>query len=475
MATRSSGFGIRHPLSFLLIFVVILVALNFLFPSGVGADVKERYQRFQSSLAKTQQEGERALSKVDDLMERDPEFLRRYDLKEGWTRSLEDSMQSLDEARRLNEQKLEPLIVRDDADDEALILQELGAAEKDLQQASVAIAQVPGAMEKILEYKSEAPRRLETVKREIVSRAGELAGSEAELEELRSEVASAEEKYPAKKADLDKRLSAIDQAPEAIEAWAKEAEAELQKETPDYLVAVGRIRAIEEKAAALRQAPASLRDRLKQLDTSRDKILTDMEVGRGAASHRHEYKIIEQVGDQEPTTRSEWQNVSASVFERHRNHLGMTLESKPKGLYDEEAQQLAAPPGYNYVGNPHYGRWESRNGSSFWVFYGQYRLMNDLFWGGSRNISRSDWNNYDTHRRQGKTYYGQNVEYGSKGSITKTRYKDSKYVKNDGYRGSQYQKQSYSSSRYGSGSNRSSGVSRSRSSSRSFSFSGGGK
>lgn len=39
-----------------------------------------------------------------------------------------------------------------------------------------------------------------------------------------------------------------------------------------------------------------------------------------------------------------------------------------------------AGPGAHLVGNPAYGQWQSRNGQSFWVWYGAYRMFGDL-WG----------------------------------------------------------------------------------------------
>jgi len=43
-------------------------------------------------------------------------------------------------------------------------------------------------------------------------------------------------------------------------------------------------------------------------------------------------------------------------------------------------QQEDNGPGSRLVGNPNYGHWNSHNGNSFWVWYGQYRLFSDLLW-----------------------------------------------------------------------------------------------
>lgn len=63
------------------------------------------------------------------------------------------------------------------------------------------------------------------------------------------------------------------------------------------------------------------------------------------------------------------------------------------------AENLGA--GSQLVGNPHYGRWQTGSGGSFWVWYGQFALMRDLIggprigygsWAGGRDYSYyHDW------------------------------------------------------------------------------------
>ena len=58
-------------------------------------------------------------------------------------------------------------------------------------------------------------------------------------------------------------------------------------------------------------------------------------------------------------------------------------------------------PGKQLVGNPHYGNWQSGSGGSFWVWYGQFALMQNLLggprigygtWSGGRDYSYyHDW------------------------------------------------------------------------------------
>ena len=40
----------------------------------------------------------------------------------------------------------------------------------------------------------------------------------------------------------------------------------------------------------------------------------------------------------------------------------MTIYTKPEGKLESEAIRIASPPGYAYIGNPRYGRWENSGG-----------------------------------------------------------------------------------------------------------------
>ncbi|MCA9547901.1 MAG: hypothetical protein KC613_26030, partial [Myxococcales bacterium] len=128
------------------------------------------------------------------------------------------------------------------------------------------------------------------------------------------------------------------------------------------------------------------------------------------------------------------------------------------------------------------GRWEQRNGGSFWVFYGRYRLMQDLFWGPSyySPIRRNHYDSYRSSVGSGKAWFGSSREYGTSGTTTRKKYASSTYYKRSaasarsasGSSGSSSGTR-YSGSRYSSSSSRSGGYRSSRS--RSSSFGGSGK
>ena len=91
-----------------------------------------------------------------------------------------------------------------------------------------------------------------------------------------------------------------------------------------------------------------------------------------------------------------------------------------------ESMELGA--GQNLVGNPTYGKWQSSNGGSFWVWYGQYTFFSSLF----RHPFYSSWY-YNRPWSYGYDRYNNN--YGSrswKNSETKTLDKNYKKVREYG-------------------------------------------
>lgn len=147
-------------------------------------------------------------------------------------------------------------------------------------------------------------------------------------------------------------------------------------------------------------------------------ILEDMkEEGTFFKSYYHKYKILikDMILEGEiDSTETGWEEVPKDFFKRHLPFLGMTIWVKKNG----KESVTAGPAGYEYVGNSQYGRWNrDSSGRSFWVFYGQYRLLTDIL--GPRPIYRGHYNTYNTYRSQNRPYYGPNKEYGTNGSLTK--------------------------------------------------------
>jgi hypothetical protein len=141
--------------------------------------------------------------------------------------------------------------------------------------------------------------------------------------------------------------------------------------------------------------------------------LEDMdETGTFFKSYYHKYRIVQ--GERAFTT--DWMKVPEDYYQKNENFLGMTLLSKKEGQYSTSV----GPPGYNYVGDEQYGKWQrDSSGNSFWEFYGKYALLSHLL-GGSR-VYRTDYNTYRDYHRQGRPYYGRNKQYGTSGRLTKSQ------------------------------------------------------
>lgn len=125
--------------------------------------------------------------------------------------------------------------------------------------------------------------------------------------------------------------------------------------------------------------------------------------------------VVEEGKEQPETT--DWLETSQEDFELMVPLMGMTVFTKVAGKESFEA----APPGYEYVGNPKYGEWQrDSSGGSFWMYYGQYRLMSDLLgWG---RVRQNDYGSYQANRQSGQPYYGPNQEYGMNGKTTRQKH-----------------------------------------------------
>jgi hypothetical protein len=139
-----------------------------------------------------------------------------------------------------------------------------------------------------------------------------------------------------------------------------------------------------------------------------------------SADYFHKYLITENGQTQE----ADWQKVDETMFESHVDDLGMDIVAKPYGTFEDEKITNPTPAGLAFVGNPQYGRWQTDDrGTSFWAWYGAYRLFGDLL--GARGqpygYRRDEWETWST-RYRGQPYYGEDKDkrerYGTGGYVT---------------------------------------------------------
>jgi hypothetical protein len=108
--------------------------------------------------------------------------------------------------------------------------------------------------------------------------------------------------------------------------------------------------------------------------------------------------------------------VSRDVFARYEHHLGMVVASKTLDGRATDSRQ-AYPPGYQYVGNPQYGHW---NSAGIWEFLGPYMLMQQMM--GGWRVNQADYGEFRRAGERGRPYYGPVREgrtaFGTGGSLT---------------------------------------------------------
>ena len=160
-------------------------------------------------------------------------------------------------------------------------------------------------------------------------------------------------------------------------------------------------------------------------------ILYDMDVqGNFFETYYHKYRVLwENDSDQIDDVTTEWFEVSEREFNQHVNDMGMEIAARDS---TGKLSKSVAPAGYhNYVGNPKYGHWENRGGTSFWAFYGQYALMSSMFNMMAYPVRRSyydDWRGSYYGRGRGyygpvsggRSYYGTNSAHGRSSNPSST-------------------------------------------------------
>lgn len=326
---------------------------------------------------------------------------------------------------------------------------------------------------------AEANRGLD-LKRNLSSRLQDLSHQYDQIRSfdfapVQGVVRRAETDWPAKKDDLEMRLATIEKIPaDAGSAWTASADARAAAggggAAVDYAVLYSTEETLHQAQAELPRRVDDLKNLTGQLYNSWDKILEDLDEDRQGNRRVYDEKVktvtthlIDVAAKKsEVSTTENWSEIPEATYRSLANNLGMTIQHKPAGVYDSEAEQTAQPPGYAYIAPPsqgrnEYGYWEHRDGGMFWTFFPQYLLLREVLWGRSyQPIPTFEWQNYHTAQSRGQTYYGHDTvtnapKYGSHGTFTAKRYGTSRYLQTGG---------GFGSSKYSSGSGSGFGSSR---------------
>lgn len=146
---------------------------------------------------------------------------------------------------------------------------------------------------------------------------------------------------------------------------------------------------------------------------------TDAEfwVQDGKAEYFHKYHVVEN-GE---VSETDWVPVDEAFFFANLDNLGMDVEAKPYGVFEENKLTHATPPGMAYVGNERYGRWERQGGGMVWTWIAPYLFYRSLF-GSPWQYSRNEWSTWRSGYYGSRPYYGSGSTpmYGTRSSRTQT-------------------------------------------------------
>ncbi len=476
----------RRTLSLLIGVVVVLIAIVAIAGGGgLRAETKALVSVELENFDEAQDEFDRQKKAVEQALASEPKLFEGKGLNAAWTDRLANANERLKSAATGIE-AIKSLTEEDDDNKRV----EIESALESLRAARIyslgESTELLASANKRIDFKKNLKTNLSRMEEAYQAIRG------ADLSETETIVTRAQADWPQKKEDLAGRLKSISQLFSRSERAMNDARTAADGSPIDYDVLIASSAILAQDRANVPANIRNIKTLVDQLYWSWDKILVDLEIKEGSdvTFHQKLKKISTRIVDtksHENETKAEetWVQVDKTKYLAMEDNLGMTVEYKPAGKYDHEIENVAQPPGYSYIASPEkgsnqYGQWERRSGGSFWVFYGQYSLMRNLFWGNNvyRPMNTSTYRNYDTARRSGRSYYGSDASgkrrYGSSGSVTKTRYSGSKYQRASGYKNTQFKKSggSYRGSRYVSRSS-STRSSRSRSSSSRSRFGGG--
>ncbi len=461
--------------------------------SGINRGLIRSAEAEQVKLSEVTRDIESKSSSIMGNLKSEPELFSQRNLSTEWPKQVEQSQSLLIEAGREVTSAM-ALIEKNDPKDESQIRVHLSKAQSLRDRAQRTVTEIQQTSDKWVTYKKNYNKKLLESKGIYDKIIG------ASFVDLESQIQKAVTDWPKKKQFLEDRLSAVkatvDRAKQNWEnsaSYRSKTASELTPADFEKMIALGN--ALNTDYRNITGTQNSLPKLIDQLYWSWDKTLIDMEIKEGYEVDFYlTYRIsrtkyvpvtVNESGEANTGPPAETKSdtsvskVNSSTYKKMEKHIGMVVEHKPAGKFDKEAERTIQPPGYAYMCPPEqkrnkYGYWQTRsNGTSFWVFYGQYALMRDMLWGRSYSnwVEPRSYRDYSRSRSLGRTYYGTDSSnkprFGKGGSFTSSRYQGSKYVKSGGYKSSQYVKSggSYKGSKYTT-------RSRSSSSSRSSSYTG---
>lgn len=421
---------------------MLLAALLFNGCAQLPRELRTQIDAANERLLQAESDFRRTNAEVLDDIKRTPDLFAGTSVATAWPETLRGAKSKLDAAERdrVQLQKL-PGGKQSVPRAEQLLSEEDRLRKEAIDDANAVEAQA----NRWLDFQRNMPHYLSKMREEHD------AAHNVDLTAVKEKVDKAELDWPRKKADLERRLELLEDAPERADrewqasAAARDAAASGKASGAQIATLIEADNALS-SAAHLEAEADNLSARCNQLYVAWDKILEDLDIEHG--DYREKVKLVKTRGS-DVSTDVEWQDVSPATYRAEENDLGMAIAHKDAGLYDSEAVNTAQPAGFAYiappsVGSNQYGYWTHTSEGSFWTFLPQYLIMRELFWGPSyRPIVVNEYNSYYTAQRMGRTWYGETSpaappKYGTHGTFTQQHYASSRYVQSGGFRNSGY-------------------------------------
>lgn len=451
--------------------LVLLVVIG-LFSGGLPDYAIKNFREQENIFQKKHKKASNKIKEIRATLKRHKNYLGPIAARENWQERLKAIEEEFQKGNKIIENKASELIKKDNSDDRpklALLNQKLRKIGK---KQEAALELIYNDVQAYAAYKESHEKYYQKAK------ATYQGIRDYSLDQVKTKIAQGRSDWPQKDSYFRKKLKLLQVYKNSARKQWQTVQNEFKKPEgkKNYMVFGQAVQDLQRKYRSLKKEDKGLQSRVDQLYYSMSRVLEDMKKVRSkkaadiykdskGIAHMHKYRVVKVYQDGRRKKKVSWYYVKPSIYKQHKNHAGMTVYHKKLGQFISEGKYKASPPGYNYVGDKRYGRWErGPSGQSMWAWYGQYAFMRSMFWGRSyySPINRSDYNTYRSYRNRNKTYYGRTSsgkkKYGTTGTYTRKRYSSSRYVRSRNrshYRSSSsrrsyrsYRSSSYSGSRY---------------------------
>jgi hypothetical protein len=403
----------------------------FLMTRGLPDDAKASAARTTEWLKAARAEVATAQQTLDAVVKEDTAYLSPQPEVAAAKKAYADRLAAIDAIEKGIEADIKPILKKDDYDDRITLYTRLASVEAKLLKTPADFSQKLSDVYKVRNYKRDHDKLIKGARHHL-----EYAKFRINEPSLKPLLEEAQTQYPDVSEKIQNRYEAQLKAAGQLAERGAALNTALGEQPLDYAKAGRLAETVQKEGTAIAAAIGSLRGDIAGLGKSTDKIIVDMKQEGSRCFHKYRYV------ENGLSRRTDWETVPCSEYRKHTEHLGMAIYSKPEGTFKSEAVTVAHPPGYSYIGNRRYGYWDG----GLWRWYGQYALTRDLLWGvgGYRPMRRNTWSSYRSSVKARKPYFGATKQYGSSGSLTKTKYKSSNFLTK--------RRQTFKASRYRGGS-----------------------